>query len=123
LLGTRAAGKPHVLQPQSHRLSTNSVSRAATFARDYPRGFTLGGQHRERTMSDPLIAAERYRKDAEIVDKLHREINAGLADPKLKARFGELGATVLPGTPAEFGKLIADETEKWAKVIRGPRPA
>ena len=55
---------------------------------------------------------------AEIVDKLNREINAGLADPKLKARFGELGAAVLPGTPAEFGKLVADETEKWAKVIR-----
>jgi tripartite-type tricarboxylate transporter receptor subunit TctC len=47
---------------------------------------------------------------AEIVDKLNREINAGLADPKLKARFGELGAAVLPGTPAEFGKLVADET-------------
>src|SRR5262249_12824041 len=55
---------------------------------------------------------------AEIADKLNREINAGLADPKLKARFGELGAAVLPGTPAEFGKLVADETEKWAKVIR-----
>jgi tripartite-type tricarboxylate transporter receptor subunit TctC len=55
---------------------------------------------------------------AEIVDKLNREINAGLADPKLKARFGELGAAVLPGTPAEFGKLVADETEKWATVIR-----
>jgi tripartite-type tricarboxylate transporter receptor subunit TctC len=55
---------------------------------------------------------------AEIVDKLNREINAGLADPKLKARFGELGATVLPGTPADFGKLIAEETEKWGKVIR-----
>src|SRR5262245_10985752 len=54
----------------------------------------------------------------EIVDKLNKEINAGLADPKMKARLEELGATTLPGSPADFGKLIADETEKWAKVIR-----
>jgi tripartite-type tricarboxylate transporter receptor subunit TctC len=55
---------------------------------------------------------------AAIVDKLNREINAGLADPKMKARFAELGATALGGTPEEFGKLVADETEKWAKVIK-----
>jgi tripartite-type tricarboxylate transporter receptor subunit TctC len=54
---------------------------------------------------------------AEIVDKLNKEINAGLADPKIKARL-ELSGTVLPGSPADFGKLIAEETEKWAKVIR-----
>ena len=55
---------------------------------------------------------------AAIVDKLNREINAGLADPKMKARLADLGGTVLGGSPAEFGKLIADETEKWAKVIK-----
>ena len=55
---------------------------------------------------------------AEIVDKLNREINAGLADPKIKARIAELGTTVLAGSPADFGKLIAEETEKWGKVIR-----
>jgi tripartite-type tricarboxylate transporter receptor subunit TctC len=55
---------------------------------------------------------------AEIVDKLNREINAALADPKMKARLADLGGTVLPGSPADFSKLIADETEKWAKVIR-----
>jgi tripartite-type tricarboxylate transporter receptor subunit TctC len=54
----------------------------------------------------------------EIVDKLNKEINAGLADPKMKARLAELGGTVLPGSPADFGKLVADETEKWGKVIR-----
>jgi tripartite-type tricarboxylate transporter receptor subunit TctC len=54
----------------------------------------------------------------EIVDKLNNEINAALANPKFKARLADLGATVLPGTPADFGKLIADETEKWGKVIR-----
>ena len=64
--------------------------------------------------------ASARRKDtpAEIVDKLNKEINAGLADPKLKARLADLGGTVLAGSPAEFGKLIADETEKWGKVIR-----
>jgi tripartite-type tricarboxylate transporter receptor subunit TctC len=54
----------------------------------------------------------------EIIDKLNREINAALADPKFKARLADLSAAALPGSPADFGKLIADETEKWAKVIR-----
>src|SRR5215468_9249145 len=55
---------------------------------------------------------------AEIVDKLNREINASLGDPKIKARLAEFGGTALVGSPADFGKLIADETEKWGKVIR-----
>jgi len=55
---------------------------------------------------------------AEIVEKLNKEINAGLADPKIKARLADLGAGPLALSPAEFGKFIADETEKWAKVIR-----
>src|SRR5262249_20772102 len=55
---------------------------------------------------------------AEIVDKLNKEINAGLADPKMKARLADLGGAVLAGSPADFGKLIAEETEKWGKVIR-----
>ena len=55
---------------------------------------------------------------AEIIDKLNKEINAALADPKMKARLSGLGGTCLRASPAEFGKLIADETEKWAKVIR-----
>ena len=54
----------------------------------------------------------------EIIDKLNKEINAGLADPKLNGRFAALGGTVLPGSPADFGKLITDETEKWGEVIR-----
>jgi tripartite-type tricarboxylate transporter receptor subunit TctC len=55
---------------------------------------------------------------AEIVDKLNKEVNAALADPKMKARFADLGGTPLALTPAEYGKLLADETEKWGKVIR-----
>ena len=55
---------------------------------------------------------------AEIVDKLNREINAGLADHSFKTRLADMGFTVLPGSPTEFGRLIADETEKWAKVVK-----
>ena len=55
---------------------------------------------------------------AEIVDKLNKEVNAALDDPKMKTRLADLGGVALPGSPAEFGKLIATETEKWAKVIK-----
>jgi tripartite-type tricarboxylate transporter receptor subunit TctC len=55
---------------------------------------------------------------AEIVDKLNKEINAALVDPTMRARLADLGGTPLPGSPAQFGKLIAEETEKWGKVIR-----
>ena len=60
---------------------------------------------------------------AEIVEQLNKEVNAALADPKMKVRLADLGVA-LPGSPAEFGKLIADETEKWAKVVKfaGIRP-
>jgi tripartite-type tricarboxylate transporter receptor subunit TctC len=61
---------------------------------------------------------------AEIIDKLNKEINAGLADSGMKARLADLGGTVLPGSSADFGKLIAEETEKWAKVVKfsGAKP-
>ena len=49
---------------------------------------------------------------------LNKETNAAVADPKVKARLADLGGTVLSGSPADFSKLIADDTEKWAKVIR-----
>ena len=55
---------------------------------------------------------------AEIVEKLNKEIHAALADHKIKARLVDLGSTALVGSPADFGKLIADDTEKWAKVIK-----
>jgi tripartite-type tricarboxylate transporter receptor subunit TctC len=55
---------------------------------------------------------------AEIIDKLNQETNAALADPKIKARMAESGGNALAGSPADFSKLIADETEKWGKVIR-----
>ena len=55
---------------------------------------------------------------ADIIEKLNKEINAGLADPKLKARLADLGGTVIAGSPVDFGRLLADETEKWAKVVK-----
>jgi tripartite-type tricarboxylate transporter receptor subunit TctC len=54
----------------------------------------------------------------EIVDKLNKEINAGLVNPKLRAQLADLGGTLLPGSAADFGKLIAEETEKWGKVVK-----
>jgi len=50
--------------------------------------------------------------------RLNKEINAGLADPKMKARLSELGGVPAPMSPADFGKMIADETEKWGKVVK-----
>jgi tripartite-type tricarboxylate transporter receptor subunit TctC len=55
---------------------------------------------------------------AEIIDKLNKEINAALADPRIKARIAELGAAIFPTSPSEFGKFVAEETDKWGKVIR-----
>ncbi len=55
---------------------------------------------------------------AAIIGMLNREVNSGLADPTIRARIGDLGGAVLAGSPAEFGKLIADETEKWGKVVK-----
>jgi tripartite-type tricarboxylate transporter receptor subunit TctC len=61
---------------------------------------------------------------AEIIDKLNKEMNAALADPKIKARLADLGGMSLAGSPADFGKVIAEETEKWAKVVKfsGAKP-
>jgi tripartite-type tricarboxylate transporter receptor subunit TctC len=60
----------------------------------------------------------------EIISRLNKEINASLADPKLQARLADLGTTALAGSPADFGKLVADETDKWAKVVKfsGAKP-
>jgi tripartite-type tricarboxylate transporter receptor subunit TctC len=69
------------------------------------------------------LGAPRGTPD-EIIDKVNKAMNAILADPKSQARFKELGASLLPGSPADFGKLLADETEKWGKVVKfaGAKP-
>jgi tripartite-type tricarboxylate transporter receptor subunit TctC len=55
---------------------------------------------------------------AAIIDRLNRELNAAFTDPAMKARLADTGGEILPGTPAEFGRLVREETEKWGKVIR-----
>lgn len=97
------------------------------------RAFAVTGATRSEALPDlPLIAdfVPGYEAtvwfgigaprdtSTEILQQLNAAINAGLADPKVKARFADLGNTVLPGSAAEFGKFIADETERWGKVIR-----
>lgn len=64
-----------------------------------------------------VVGAPRHTPVA-VIDTLNREINAGLADPRMKQRLADLGGTALVGAPADFGRLIADETEKWGKVIK-----
>jgi tripartite-type tricarboxylate transporter receptor subunit TctC len=54
----------------------------------------------------------------EIIETLNKAINASLAEPKVKTQLADLGASLLPGSAADFGKLVADETEKWAKVVK-----
>ena len=63
------------------------------------------------------IAAPR-NTSSEIVAKLNNEMNAGLADAGVRARLADLGGTVIPGSPADFGKLVADQIEKWGKVVK-----
>ena len=97
------------------------------------RGLAVTGAGRSETLPDlPTVAdflpgyeaTSWYGLGApkgtptEIIEKLNREVNAILAEPKTKARFLELGASMLPGSPADFGKLVADETEKWGKVVK-----
>jgi tripartite-type tricarboxylate transporter receptor subunit TctC len=69
------------------------------------------------------IAAPR-NTPTEIVEKLNVEVNAGLADAAIRARLAELGGAVIPGSPVDFGRLVADEVEKWGKVVRfsGAKP-
>jgi len=55
---------------------------------------------------------------AEVIERLNKEVNAAIADPKLRARFANLSVAALAGSPVDFAKLIADETKKWGKVIR-----
>jgi tripartite-type tricarboxylate transporter receptor subunit TctC len=75
----------------------------------------LGGELGELARDHDIGAAST---PAAIVGKLNKEINATLADPKMKARFADLNFTVFPGSTAEFGQFIAEDTEKWRKVIK-----
>ena len=101
------AGKLHALAVTTAKRSEAlpNVATVSEFVPGYDTTFWGG------------IAAPK-NTPAEIIDKLNKEINAALVDPKIKTRLADLGGTALAGSPADFGKLIAEETEKWGKVIR-----
>jgi tripartite-type tricarboxylate transporter receptor subunit TctC len=72
----------------------------------------------ERCSTQTLEDGAPKNTHGEIIEKLNKEINAGLADPKMKAQLSDLGGTPFAGSPGDFKKFIADETETWGKVIR-----
>ena len=95
-------------------LGVTSATRQAVLPDTPPIGEFVPGY--EGTAWFGIGAPKNTPKD--IVDKLNKEINAGLADATLKARLVDLGGVPMSVTPAEFGKFIADETEKWSKVVK-----
>jgi tripartite-type tricarboxylate transporter receptor subunit TctC len=95
-------------------LAVTTAERVDVLANIPPLGDFLPGY--EASGWQGLTAPKNTRP--EIIDKLNKEVNAALADPKIKVRLMDLGGTVLAGSPTDFGRLIANETEKWAKVIR-----
>ena len=107
-------GLGYVRQDQLRVLGVTTEQRSAALA-DVPAiGELVPGYEASQIYG---VAAPK-NTPVEIIQKLNGVINAGLANPKLQARLADLGATTLAGPPADFGKLIADETEKWGKVIR-----
>jgi len=105
---------PHIKSGQIRALAMTSAARSGALpdvpaASEFVPGYEASGWNG--------ICAPR-NTPAEIIEKLNKVVNASLADPQLKARLADLGATTLGGSVADFGKLIAEETEKWGKVIR-----
>jgi tripartite-type tricarboxylate transporter receptor subunit TctC len=114
MFGNLASSMEYIKAGKLRPLAVTTAMRAEALP-DLP---TLGDSLPGYEASDWYGICAPRGTSADIVAKLNMEINAGLADPKLKARLADLGGTVLAGSPAEFGKLIADETEKWGKVVR-----
>jgi len=109
-----AVSVEHVRAGKLRALAVTTVSRLETLpdvptVADFVPGFEVSGWQ-------GVVAPKNTPR--EIINKLNAEINAGLTEPKIKARLADAGLAVLVGSPADFGKLIADETEKWGKVIR-----
>ncbi len=77
-----------------------------------------GARSRHRCAIGCFVGGESHEGAVQIIDRLNQEINACLGDPRMKARLADQGGTVLSGSPADFGRHIAAETEKWAKVIK-----
>jgi tripartite-type tricarboxylate transporter receptor subunit TctC len=114
LFSSIAAAIQYIKVGQLHALAVTSAIRAAALP-DLPTvGEFVPGV--EATQWYGIVGPKGM--PAGIVDRLNHEINAGLADPGLKAQLAELGGMVLPGSPDDFAMLLANETEKWGKVIR-----
>jgi tripartite-type tricarboxylate transporter receptor subunit TctC len=114
MFDTSAASIPHITGGKVRALAVTTSARSALLPElptvaDFVPGYEASGPFGLGAPKDTPPA---------VVDKLNREINAVLADPKAKARLAELGSEPLTGPPAEIGKMLANETEKWAKVIR-----
>jgi tripartite-type tricarboxylate transporter receptor subunit TctC len=114
LFANPAQSIPYISAGKLHALAITTATRSAALP-DIP---TLGEFIPGYEASSIFGLGAPKNTPAEIIDKLNKEINAGLADPRIKARLADLDGTALVGSPAEFAKLIAEETEKWRTVIR-----
>jgi tripartite-type tricarboxylate transporter receptor subunit TctC len=112
--GTLSGSMEHIKAGKLHPLAVTTTKRSEALP-DVP---TMGDFLPGFEASAWLGLGAPKNTSAEIVDKLNKEINAALVDPRMKARLADLGLTGLPGSPADFGKLIAEDTVKWAKVVK-----
>jgi tripartite-type tricarboxylate transporter receptor subunit TctC len=111
---TFAGSLPLVRAGKLHALGVTTTTRSASLPDVRPLAESLPGYEASQWYG---IATPK-NTPAEVVDTLNKQINACLADPGLKARLADLGSAVIPGSPADFGKFIAEEIQKWAKVIK-----
>jgi tripartite-type tricarboxylate transporter receptor subunit TctC len=114
LFATAPGTTDYIKTGRLRALAVTTASRAEVLPDLPPVGDFVPGY--ETSQWYGLCAPKKTPVD--IVGKLNKEVNAAIADPGMKARFSSIGGEPLPGTPADFGKLIAEETEKWAKVVR-----
>ncbi len=114
MFDTMAASIPHIRAGKVRPLAVTTGARSVLL----PELPTVGDFVSGYEASGPFGLAAPRNTPPEIIARLNKEMNAVLADPKVKARLADLGSDALAGSPAEFGKLMADETEKWSKVIR-----
>jgi tripartite-type tricarboxylate transporter receptor subunit TctC len=114
LFDTVPASLPHIRAGKLRALAVTTAARSEALpdvptVGDFVPGYEASSIHG--------IGAPRITP-ADIIDRLNKEVNAALADPKFKAQIADLGGIVAVGSPADFGKIIAEETEKWAKVVK-----
>jgi tripartite-type tricarboxylate transporter receptor subunit TctC len=114
IFATTSASIGHIRAGRLRALAVTAASRW----KEMPDVPTLGELLEGYEASTWIGVGVPKNTSTDIIDTLNKEINAGIADPKISARIADLGGTVLAGSPADFGKLIADDTEKWGKVVK-----